>query len=191
MKNSGIGLGILLALLVAATPAWSQDGGYSLNLGIPVSFSFSEDEQTQTTVPSKSPSGFQLMLGTPINLGIGYASFESGFTDPNDTFWLQRDIKYTFLEVVYMFTFNAGFFGIGAGVGSMEFDPVNIGGLDFVGGTATEWILMLGFNLGDSWNIQGGLHIMTAQVDIEFGGVTILSGDIGATLGTLGIGLRF
>ena len=192
MKKIAIGLIVVLALLIASAPAWGRGDNYSLNVGIPVSFSFSEDEQTQTTQPSKSPSGIQLLLGTPFNVAFGIASFESGFSDPDDLFWQERDIKYTFLEAVYMFTFDAGFFAIGAGVGSMELDPVSTTAtVDFIGGTATEWILMLGFNLGDTWDIQAGFHAMTAEVDIEIGGVTFTSGDIGATLVTLGAGFQF
>ena len=191
MKKPGIVLIAVLALAMFSAPAWGRGDSYSLNVGIPVSFEFSEDENTQTSPSSKSPSGIQLMLGTPFNLSIGFASFESGFTDPSDIIWAERDVNYTFLEAMLRFDFDFGFLGIGLGAGTAEFTPVSTGFFDINEADATEWFLMLGINLGDTWDIQAGFHAMTAAVDIEFGGTTVASGDLGATLVTVGAGFQF
>ncbi len=191
MKKLAIGLIAVLAVSIVSAPAWGRVDSYSLNVGIPVSFEFSEDENTQTSPSSKSPSGIQVMLGTPFYLSIGFASFESGFTDPNDIIWAERDVTYTFLEVMARFDFDFGFLGIGVGTGTAEFTPVSTGFFDINEADATEWFLMLGINLGDTWDIQAGFHAMTAAVELEFGGAVVASGDLGATLVTVGAGFQF
>lgn len=191
MNKLAIGLIAVSTLLIVSAPAWGRENKYSLNVGIPVSFEFSEDDNTQESPPSKSPSGFQLMLGTPFNLGIGFASFESGFTDSSDIVWAERDIVYNLLEIMYRFDFNFGFFGIGVGAGTAEFSPVSAGLFDINEASVTEWFLMFGINLGDTWDIQAGFHALTAAVELEFGGTVVASGDLGATLVTAGVGYQF
>lgn len=181
---AGMGLSLQLSEAFA-----QKEDGYSLMVGVPASFAFSKDENTDEAPPAKSPSGIRIMLNTPVNLGVGFGSYTSGFED-TEWPWNEREVEYSFLEI--MFTIPAGImrFGIGFGLGKAVFSPER-GELtpgyywDFKESSAQEWFVMVGAKLGDTFGIHAGFHAMTIDLQIEdtFGSET--SGDLGATMGVV------
>jgi hypothetical protein len=184
---------LLMVMLLGAHTALAQKSGYAFAISLPASYKFTKDQTTNQAPPSKSPRGFQLMLDTPIHLGIGFGSYKSGFADPNPP-WVARDIKYDLIEVQYTIPISIVLLGIGGGFGSAEFKPATatFGPIvqDFKKSKAKEWLLMLGVMLGDAWDVRATLHGMVINADLETNGVPS-SGDVGAFLWTLGVGYHY
>ncbi len=150
MKRLGLAAGVCLALLLCLPSAWAQKSGYTLALGVPVGYRFVAAPTTPTAPEAKSPSGGRIMLETPLHLGIGYATYQSGFKDP--TYPLAgRDITYRLTEVQLTANFSAWLIGLGFGKGTAQFEPVHAssGALnqDFNKSDARERYWMLGLML--------------------------------------------
>jgi hypothetical protein len=188
-----LGCTIALGLLLWQPAAWAQQGRYTLVVGVPAAYRFTKDQTTQQAPEAKSPSGLRLMLSTPINVGIGFASYQSGFADPNPP-WAARDIKYSLLEVQYTVPISIVLLGLGIGAGSAEFTPVraSFGPIvqDFKKSPAREWYLMLGLMLGDSWDVRVAMHALVINAQLSTNG-TESTGDLGAILTTVGAGYHF
>jgi hypothetical protein len=190
MKRLTAGSLVLLGMLLWLPAAVAQQSGYTLVFGVPVSYQFTKDETTNQAPPAKSPSGLRVMLDTPVHVGIGFASYQSGFAEQAVP-WAGRDIKYSLLELQYTIPIGIVLLGIGGGVGSAEFTPerATFGPIvqDFKKSDAKEWFLMLGAMLGKSWDVRASLHGLVINAELETNGAPS-TGDLGAFLWTLGFG---
>ena len=183
-----------LALLLCLPAAWAQRGAYTLALGVPVIYHFTKDQTSNTAPDAKSPSGGRIMLETPLHLGFGYAKYISGFKDPASPLF-GRDITYDLLELQLTANFDAWLIGLGIGSGTATFSPdaVTIPGpitQTFNQSSARETYLMLGLMLGNSWDVRFGYHALVIHAKFDVNGVPG-AGDIGALMGTLGVGYHY
>jgi hypothetical protein len=189
MKRLALVAGACLALLLCLPSAWAQKNSYTLAVGVPVNYHFTKDQTTNTAPDAKSPSGYRIMLETPIHLGLGYAQYKSGFKNPSAPY-SNRDITYRLLEVQATANFDAWLIGLGYGTGKAAFDPVSAGGFDFADSKAHELYVLLGFMLGQNWDLRLSYHALVVNAELTFGGATTI-GDIGALMGVLGVGYHY
>jgi len=186
---------VCLGLLVCLPSAWGQKSGYTLALGVPINYHFTKDDTTQTAPDAKSPSGLRIMLETPAHIGIGYATYKSGFKDAKFPL-AGRDITYRLLELQLTANFNAWLIGLGFGTGKAEFEPVRASITvppivqDFNTSDARETYLMLGLMLGDRWDVRFGYHALVIDAEFTNNGVPG-KGDLGALMATLGVGYHY
>jgi len=190
---AGIGLSLQLST------AQAQEDGYSVMVGLPVSYKISVDENDTNNqdLSAKSPSGLRIMVNTPVNLGVGVGSYSSQFEksdNPNvNLFWGEREIDYSFLEIMFTIPVSIVRFGIGFGLGSAEFTPAKVSApppftafyQEFKKSDAQEWFLMVGARLGDSFGVHAGFHAMTVDLVIRNYDGTEITGDFGATMGVV------
>ena len=190
-KSVSIGL-LAMLLLFGAASAQAQDG-WGVSAGFPVNYNFSKDENTGQAPEAIAPSGIRIMALTPVRLGVGIGKYTAGFAD--NTFpWSERTIEYSFLEVQFNLPVDPVVFAIGFGLGSAEFSPASVtsGPLtwEFLPSGAQEWFLVAGYRVTERLDVQVSFHAMTIDAQFELNG-SPGSGDIGATMTTVGAGWRF
>lgn len=184
--------GLALLVLFGAATARAQDG-WGVSVGVPVNYKFSKDEVTGQAPDAIPPSGIRVMALTPVRLGIGFGKYTGGFAD--DIFpWSKRKIEYSFLEVQFNLPVDPVVFAVGFGLGGADFSPASVTAgpftWEFMHSNAQEWFLVAGYRLTEQLDVQASLHAMTIDAKFELNG-TPGSGDIGATMTTVGVGWHF
>ena len=184
--------GLALLMLFGAATAKAEDG-WAVSVGVPVNYKFSKDDATGQAPDAITPSGIRVMAVTPIRLGVGFGKYTGGFAD-NIFPWSQRKIEYSFLEIQFNLPVDPVVFAIGFGLGGADFTPASATSgpftWEFQHSNAQEWFLVAGYRLTEQLDVQASLHAMTINAQFTVNG-TEGTGDIGATMTTVGVGWHF
>lgn len=185
---------VVTVLLIGQAPvAHAQVQRWGVSLAVPLGLRFTDDPQTPTPPAADFPTGLRLALLTPMYVGVGIASYRTGF-DTNAFPAAGRAVRVRLAEVQGMLPVPDGWVALGYGLGDAVFEPVSAtsGVLtqEYLPSDAQEWFALAAFGIGDAWEVQLGFHLLQVDLRYRTNGAEA-TGRLDAQLLTGGAGYRF